>query len=178
MAVTPRAFGAITDGGTFGDGASHPASANGFSTLAALQTAYPFATALSNDMAGLMIQAAINYADAHKYRQVLLDAGTYRNIPTGIVMPIFTSTRLVGSGRAFTVILCSPCGTNPGITIQGASNNAHAPVQDISFWGFDNKSFGDPSTGSAGGAPGNSRGGNADPMLYTDRQRRHEHEQL
>ena len=167
MAVTPRAFGAITDGGTFGDGGSHPASANGFSTLAALQTVYPFATALSNDMAGLMIQAAVNYADAHRFRQVLLDAGKYYNLPSGIIMPIFTLTRLVGAGRAFTIILCSPCGINPGITILGASNNAYGPVQDIGFWGFDSTSLGDPSTRSAGNAPGNSRGGNPDPMLYT-----------
>ena len=147
-------------------GGLHPASANGFATLAALQAVYSFATALSNDMAGLMIQAAVNYADAHKYRTVLLDAGTYRNIPTGIVMPAFTGTRLVGAGRAFTAILCSPCGTNPGITIQGASGNAYGPVQDISFWGFDTKSFGDPTTGPNGATAGNTRGGAKDSMLY------------
>ena len=167
MAVTPRAFGAIVDGGTFGDGGSHPASANGFSNLAALQAIYPFATALSDDMAGLMIQAAIIYADTHKCREVLLDAGIYRNIPTGIVMPPATNIRLRGAGRAYTIVLCSPCGTNPGITVQGSGDNASGPVEDIGFWGFDTKSFGDPSTGSAGNAPGNTRRGNPDPMLYT-----------
>ena len=131
-----------------------------------MQTVYPFATALSNDMAGLMIQAAVNFAHANNCRQVLLDAGKYRNLPTGIIMPIFTSTRLVGDGRAFTIILCSPCGTNPGITILGASNNAYGPVQDIGFWGFDSKSFGDPTTGSTGG-PGNNRNNVTDPQLYT-----------
>ena len=160
-------FGKITDGGAFGDGGSHPASANGFATLVALQATYPFATALSDDMAGLMIQSAVDYADAHKCREVLLDAGTYRNIPTGIVMPPATNTRLKGAGRAYTIILCSPCGSNPGITVQGSGDNATGPVEDISFWGFDTKSFGDPTTASSGGAPGNMRAGNPDPTLFT-----------
>lgn len=205
----PQTYGTITDGGSFGDGLSHPASANGFSTLAALQTQFQAATftatgsgtnitfsnvtgllyptltlgivagigagitivrqtsgttggagvyvtsgsttisggagiaswasATSNDMAGLMIQAAIHDGSMATYATVPLFAGRYYNLPTGITFPSFTSVRLMG-GRA-TALLCSPCGTHPGVSVIACETN-DCPIESVELWGTDTKQFG------------------------------------
>ena len=56
--VHVRDFGAVFDGN------SHPLS-NYYATLAAAQAVYPFATALTNEIDGVAIQAAINYCQAN-----------------------------------------------------------------------------------------------------------------
>lgn len=148
----PQAYGIITDGGSFGDGLHHPASSNGFPTLGALHATYPFATDTSNDMAGLMIQAAINAAHASGGGTVLLPPGKFFNLPTGLVFAANTKAKLLGSGGGNvipgygTIILCSPCGTNPGITIN-AQGNTEGPIRNIVLWGLDSFTFSPGNTG-------------------------------
>lgn len=205
----PQNYGAITDGGFFGDGLAHPASANGFATLAALQSKFraasftatgsgtnftvsnvlpgavyagltlgvttgigsgikivsqtsgtpngagvyvtsgattisgaaataSWASATSNDMAGLMIQAAYHAAHLAGGASVNLQNGFYYNLPQGFVFPAGTGARLIGSSG--TAILCSPTGTNPGITINSQGNIA--PFECLQLWASDTKEFG------------------------------------
>ena len=224
--VNPLAYGTITDGGTFGDGLSHPASSNGFATLAAIQAIYKdasftatgsgtnltissvtgsiqlgrilvgtgiptnttlvsqtsgttggagvyvtsgsttasaasvistYASATSNDMAGLMIQAAINGAHASgSGAPVFLPPGRYYNVPLGLSSPPFPLTKLFGTNG--TTVLCSPCGTNPSVTVNPLNDTAHSspiecPFQNIAFWGMDTVHF---SSQVGGGAPDTS----------------------
>jgi hypothetical protein len=149
----PTNYGRITDGGYFGDGLAHPASANGYASLGALQAVYPFATATSNDMAGLMIQAAINANNVAGSGYVSLQNGSFRVLPAGIVFAADTNARLVGSGSGYTgnatTILCAnavavftPCVTvNEQLVKQG-------PIGNLSLWGMNTIQNG---SGSAGG---------------------------
>lgn len=66
----------IVSFGAIGDGASHPASGV-YGSLAALQTAYPFATALTNEINALAVQAAINAASNAGGGIVYCPYGTY-----------------------------------------------------------------------------------------------------
>ena len=133
----PTNYGTITDGGSFGDGLAHPASSNGFATLGALQAVYPFATATSNDMAGLMVQAAINANDAAGYGYVQGRPGKKRVTPAGIVFPANTNAQYVGGGPN-DIFMCANVGSAaPCITANAvAGNNARGPISNVAFWGF------------------------------------------
>lgn len=238
----PTAQASITDGGFFGDGLAHPASSNGFATLAALQSKfraasftatgsgtnfavsnvspgalYPgltlgvttgigaaitlvsqtsgttggagvyvtsgsttisgaaatasWASATSNDMAGLMIQAAIHAAHVNGTGRVPLGAGQYRNLPSGLILPPSTNALLSGDGWA-TQILCANCGTNPGLNIY-AQANTRGPAENVTLFGLN--AFTAPTTSSNGIAQTNiytsgSRGvwfQNNNNLIYT-----------
>lgn len=148
--LTPISFGTITDGGYFGDGLSHPASGNGFSTLAALQAKYSFATALSNDMAGLMIQAAIKAADAAANgTTVLIPYGSFRTLPTGWSLPANSTARVLGLGWVVSTFMCQNAGTNPCFSVLGEASAGIVPIAGINFQGLNTPTY----PGNPGGVP-------------------------
>jgi len=93
----------VKDFGAYGDGTTHPLSAQ-YATLAAAQVVYPFAAALTEEIDGCAIQAAINYLGTSG-GEVYLPKGTYR-LSTSITIGDGTSSaastirgvRLVGEG--------------------------------------------------------------------------------
>jgi hypothetical protein len=137
----------LPDGGTFGDGLAHPASSNGYATLGALQAAYSFATATSNDMAGLMIQAAINAADASGFGTAQLFNGQFRTLPSGWSLPANTNAKLKGNG-VNTILLCQNAGTNPCTTV-GFQYAQSDPVSHLTMYGLNTFASNSPT----GGAP-------------------------
>lgn len=213
----PTNYGTITDGGFFGDGLSHTAVTNGFSTLAALQTKFQAATftatgsgttltvssvvgalyagltletttgigsgitivqqltgtfsgagtyltssattisaaagaaswasATSNQMTGLMIQASIHASHVAGGGRTYLSAGHYYNLPQGFVFPPATGASLIGVTGA--AILCSVCGTNSGFSFFNLSG-CDIPITALEIWGADTKNFGSvPGDGTA-----------------------------
>lgn len=202
--LSPINYGKITDGGHFGDGLSHHASSNGYSTLATLQTQFQaasftatgsgtnltvssvtgylyrgltlgvttgisagtkivsqtsgtpggagvyvtsaattissgaatasWASTTSDDMAGLMIQAAIHAGNLAGGAEITLLSGSYYNIACGLLFPT-ASAVLKGRGS---ILLCSPtiAAGNPGVSILLAQG-APMPITGIALYGFD-----------------------------------------
>jgi polygalacturonase len=124
-----RAYGAI------GDGSSHPLSQR-FATLAAAQTVYPFATALTDELDWAAIQAALNAASAAGGGTVSVPHGTYYISNT---LALGSGTQLSGAGRGSTILRGHP-GAYPGKTFPyGATHYAtlclcnvhHASVEHL-----------------------------------------------
>ena len=133
--LKPAEFARMKDGGTFCDGAYHPAGANGFNTLAQLRAVYPFATSLNDPMDGLEIQAAWNAAGSGT---VVLPAGQCYAPLAGLVHLPGTVAQLRGAGVA-TVIIGSKAvaAGNPVVTIENGEGRLDGLIGNLMIAGFD-----------------------------------------
>jgi hypothetical protein len=89
----PTSYGVITDGGHFGDGATHAASSNGFSTLAALQTQFKAASFTATGSGTNLTVTAVTGA---LYAGLTL--GVTTGIGSGITIKSQTSGTIGGAG--------------------------------------------------------------------------------
>lgn len=136
--------------GGFGTDGVYQTSAT--TTVSAASCSSSWASATSNDMAGLMIQAGIHAAHLAGPEfggggDIYLAQGHYYSLPQGFVMPYGTGATLRMAPAA--CILGSVCGTTAAFSIYNQSG-CDCPVTGGQVWGFDSKSFGSvPGDGTA-----------------------------
>jgi hypothetical protein len=123
-------------GGPAGGIGVYTTSASTTVSAGTVQSSY--ATALSNQMSGLMIQKAIMAANTAADGHVYLKPGYYFNLPIGIAFPAYCNGMLIGQNMP--TLLCSVCGSNPGVTFLGAT--AVVPMTGVLLAGLDTKAFG------------------------------------